>query len=50
MSAEKEVADGKAIVDAAKSAGVELLVWSGLEPVKKVSGGKYTEVLHFDTK
>ena len=50
MDGDKELADGKAIVDAAKAAGVDLLVWSALESVKKVSGGKLTHVLHFDVK
>ncbi|BGO95539.1 hypothetical protein JCM10020v2_007259 [Rhodotorula toruloides] len=40
MSYDKEVAEGRAIVDAAKDAGVKTLVWSGLENAKEVSGGK----------
>ncbi|ORY57406.1 NmrA family transcriptional regulator [Leucosporidium creatinivorum] len=50
QSAEKELADGKAIIDAAKDAGVELFIWSGLEPVSKISGGKLDKVHHFDSK
>lgn len=50
MDPAKEVQDGKLLVDSAKEAGVKLFVWSGLEPVSKVSGGKFTKVLHFDTK
>jgi len=38
------------LIDAAKAAGVKGIVWSGLAPVKKISGGKYTKVLHFDGK
>jgi hypothetical protein len=51
MSADKEIEDGKRIVDAAKAAGtVKQLIWSGLEPVKEISGGKFTGVGHFDSK
>lgn len=50
MSKEKEIVEGKGIVDAAKKANVDLLVWSGLESVTKVSGGKYKHVEHFDGK
>lgn len=37
-------------MDAVKSAKNKKIFWSGLEPVEKVSGGKYTKVEHFDTK
>ncbi|KAK4698841.1 NAD(P)H dehydrogenase (quinone), partial [Phenoliferia sp. Uapishka_3] len=50
MNAEKEINDGKLLVDSAKEAGVKLFVWSGLEPVSKISKGKFTKVKHFDTK
>lgn len=50
MSYDKEVAEGRAIVDAAKDAGVKTLVWSGLENAKEVSGGKVAGVEHFDSK
>lgn len=49
-SAEKEMTDGKAIINAAKDAGVELLLWSGLESVSRISGGKLDKVHHFDSK
>jgi hypothetical protein len=48
--AAKEVEDGKRLTDAVKAGGVKLFVWSGLEPVSKISKGKYTKVEHFDTK
>lgn len=35
---------------AAKAAGVDLLIWSGLESISKVSGGKYTLADHFESK
>ncbi|KAJ9125650.1 hypothetical protein QFC22_000612 [Naganishia vaughanmartiniae] len=48
--AEKEIADGKRLMDAAKEVGTKTLYWSGLMPVSKISSGKYTKVEHFDTK
>jgi len=50
LSKEREIADGRLLVDAAKAAKVKLLVWSGLEDYAEVSGGKYTHVDHFDGK
>ncbi|KZV94007.1 NAD(P)-binding protein [Exidia glandulosa HHB12029] len=47
---EREVAEGKLMVDAAKAAGAKLFVFSGLPSVSKLSSGKYTRVAHFDTK
>ena len=38
------------MVDAAKAAKVNLLIWSGLMPVSEISGGRYTHVDHFDGK
>lgn len=46
----KELADGKRLMDAAKSAGTKKVYWSGLMPVHQLSGGRYTKVEHFDTK
>ena len=46
----KEEATGRGIVDAAKAAKVELLLWSGVPSAEKVSKGKYTKVHHFDSK
>jgi len=50
MSAETEIAQGKAIADASVAAGVELLIWSSLPNVTKMSGGTLTTVHHFDSK
>jgi saccharopine dehydrogenase-like NADP-dependent oxidoreductase len=47
---EKEVADGRRLMDVVKSAGIKKIFWSGLEPVSKVTNGKYTKVEHFDSK
>lgn len=38
------------MIDAAKATGVDRIVWSGLAPVTKISGGKFTHVYHFDGK
>ncbi|KAF8134201.1 NAD(P)-binding protein [Mycena galopus ATCC 62051] len=50
LDAERETAEGKMMIDAAKAAGVERIVWSGLTSPSKISGGKYTHVAHFDGK
>ncbi|KAF7341889.1 NmrA domain-containing protein [Mycena sanguinolenta] len=47
---EKELSEGKMLVDAAKAAGVKGAIWSGLPAVKKISAGKYSRVAHFDRK
>ncbi|XP_006869893.1 PREDICTED: nmrA-like family domain-containing protein 1-like [Chrysochloris asiatica] len=49
LSKEKEVCQGKMVADAAKRLGVQHVVYSGLENVKQLSGGKL-EVPHFDGK
>lgn len=45
-----ETVQGKNMVDACKAVGVELLVWSSLADAKKISGGKYSKVKHWDQK
>jgi len=50
MNKEREIAEGKMMVDAAKAANVRLLIWSGLEDCTEMSGGKYKNVDHFDGK
>ncbi|KAJ7178298.1 NAD(P)-binding protein [Mycena filopes] len=47
---EKEIAEGKLLVDAANAAGVKGIVWSGLVSCETISRGKYLNVLHFDGK
>jgi len=50
-SYEKEAAQAKGIMDAAAKVNVlERFIWSGLSAPKKISGGKYTWVYHFDSK
>jgi uncharacterized protein YbjT (DUF2867 family) len=49
-SADAEIAQGKAMADAAQAAGVEHFVWSSLPNVSKETNGQITEVLHFDSK
>ncbi|KAJ9116859.1 hypothetical protein QFC22_004516 [Naganishia vaughanmartiniae] len=50
--AETEIAHGKNMIEAVKAnlSTIKTFVWSGVENVSKVSGGKYTKVEHFDTK
>ncbi|XP_077130281.1 nmrA-like family domain-containing protein 1 [Ranitomeya variabilis] len=49
FSKEKEIAQGKLIADLSKRLALEIVVFSGLENVKKLTEGKL-EVLHFDGK
>lgn len=46
----REVAEGKALADAAVTAGVQYFIWSTLPHVAKISGGKYQQVENFDVK
>ncbi|XP_055977908.1 nmrA-like family domain-containing protein 1 [Sorex fumeus] len=48
-SKEKEVCQGKMVADAAKRLRLKHVIYSGLENVKRLSGGKL-EVPHFDGK
>ncbi|KAJ7351956.1 NAD(P)-binding protein [Mycena albidolilacea] len=50
LDMQREIAEGKMLIDAAKTAGVKGIVWSGLVSPKKISGGKYTEVHQFEGK
>jgi len=50
LDMKREAAEGKMMVDAAKAAGVDLLIWSGLDSVSEISKGKYTTVDHFEGK
>ncbi|KAJ7449186.1 NAD(P)-binding protein [Mycena latifolia] len=47
---EKEVSEGKMLIDATKAAGVSRVIWSGLTSVSKISAGKLVHVYHFDGK
>ncbi|KAM8770008.1 nmrA-like family domain-containing protein 1 [Rhynchonycteris naso] len=49
FSKEKEVCQGKMVADIAKRLGLKHVVYSGLENVKRLTGGKL-EVGHFDGK
>jgi uncharacterized protein YbjT (DUF2867 family) len=46
----QEIDDGILMINAAKAAKVDLLIWSGLMSVNEASGGKYSRVDHFDGK
>ncbi|GAB0138979.1 hypothetical protein EsDP_00007198 [Epichloe bromicola] len=50
MSAALEIAQGKAVADAAKAAGVKHIIFSSLINVKDASGGRLPHVSHFDAK
>ncbi|XP_071975775.1 nmrA-like family domain-containing protein 1 [Engystomops pustulosus] len=49
FSKDKEVKQGKSIADLCKRLGLHHVIYSGLENVNKLTGGKL-EVLHFDGK
>ncbi|KAJ6609050.1 NAD(P)-binding protein [Mycena sp. CBHHK59/15] len=50
LDMERETAEGKMLIDAAKAAGASRIIWSGLMSVTKLSGGKYRNAVHFDGK
>lgn len=47
---EKELAQGKRIVDSCSAEKVKMLYWSGIPNVSKLSGGKFVNVKAFDVK
>ncbi|KAJ7498525.1 NAD(P)-binding protein [Mycena latifolia] len=50
MDKQREVSEGKMLVDIAKDAGAKLLIWSALESLSALSGGKFPRVQFFDGK
>ncbi|KAK3723033.1 hypothetical protein LTR37_002179 [Vermiconidia calcicola] len=50
MSANTEVAQGKAVVDASKAAGVQHLIFSSLINTTEASKGRLPDIAHFDGK
>ncbi|KAJ7133503.1 NAD(P)-binding protein, partial [Mycena epipterygia] len=50
MDVDKEIAEGKLLIDSAKVGGASRVVWSGLSSMNKISGGKYVHIFHFDGK
>ncbi|PKS08373.1 hypothetical protein jhhlp_005317 [Lomentospora prolificans] len=48
--AELEEAQGKAVADAARAAGVSQFIWSSLPSINKITGGRVTNFLHFESK
>ncbi|KAF8212784.1 hypothetical protein K438DRAFT_2167707 [Mycena galopus ATCC 62051] len=50
FSMEREIAEGKLMVDAALAVGVSLFVWSGLENFTTVSGGRFSHAKFFESK
>ena len=47
---EVEYKSGKTIADVTVEKGAEYIIFSTLPPVKDISGGKYSNVIHFDAK
>ncbi|KAL6890434.1 NmrA-like family domain-containing protein [Trichoderma evansii] len=50
MSKEREEQQGRTIVDAAKGAQIQRLIYSSLIDVAKATNGKLAKVYHFDSK
>ncbi|KAJ7684174.1 NAD(P)-binding protein [Mycena polygramma] len=50
MDVDREINEGKLLIDAAKAAGVSRIVWSGLPSTAKLSGGKYVHVWYAEGK
>ncbi|KAE8148743.1 hypothetical protein BDV25DRAFT_168251 [Aspergillus avenaceus] len=50
MNRETEIAQGKAVTDACKQAGVKHLIFSSLRNVTEISNGRLPNVSHFDGK
>ncbi|KAJ7916486.1 NAD(P)-binding protein [Mycena leptocephala] len=50
LDVNREVAEAKMLIDAAKAVGVGLFIWSGLPSIIKISNGKYPNVDHFNGK
>ncbi|KAF7369519.1 NmrA domain-containing protein [Mycena venus] len=50
LDMEREISEGKLLIDAAKAGGISRIVWSGLPSANKLSGGKYLNVYHFEGK
>lgn len=49
-SGNMEVAQGKAVADACKTAGVKQLIFSSLLNTNKISNGRLTHIKHFEGK
>ncbi|KAF8208418.1 NAD(P)-binding protein [Mycena galopus ATCC 62051] len=50
VEGKSKLVQGKNIVDAAKEVGVKFFIWSSLPSISKISGGKYTNVIHYEEK
>ncbi|KAJ7671415.1 NAD(P)-binding protein [Mycena polygramma] len=50
LDKDREINEGKLLVDAAKAGGVSRIVWSGLPSITKLTGGKFVNVYHWDSK
>ncbi|KAJ6568753.1 NAD(P)-binding protein [Mycena capillaripes] len=47
---DREIAEGKLLIDVAKAGGVSGIVWSGLPSLSTISGGKFPHAWHFESK
>ncbi|KAK7002322.1 NmrA domain-containing protein [Favolaschia claudopus] len=47
---EKEVNEGKLLIDASKAGGASRIIWSGLPSYDKLSGGRIVDAHHFESK
>lgn len=50
MDDKLEMEQGRRIADVRKAVGVQHLIWSALFDVRRLSGGKFPNVYHFDSK
>ncbi|KAJ7126446.1 NAD(P)-binding protein [Mycena crocata] len=50
LDKQREISEGRMLIDIAKAVGVKLLIWSGLESLSVLSGGQYPRVGFFDSK
>ncbi|EJD41759.1 NAD(P)-binding protein [Auricularia subglabra TFB-10046 SS5] len=50
MQKQREIEQGKLMIDAALAGGVKKIIWSGLQSIVETSAGKYTKVDMFDGK
>ncbi|KAF7327242.1 hypothetical protein MKEN_00301500 [Mycena kentingensis (nom. inval.)] len=46
----RETREANLMIDAAKAGGARGIIWSGLPSIAALSGGKYTQVGHFESK
>ncbi|KAJ7312295.1 hypothetical protein DFH08DRAFT_717747, partial [Mycena albidolilacea] len=50
FDADREILEGKLLINAAKASGTTRVVWSGCEHASQISGGKYVDLYHWESK